>query len=91
MKTKAFDYLKAAPAVPGFRLLKPDEKARKGDLLVFLDIFSDASCLRHFFRSGGCPLDYSGFIRIGRTLRQARRQFRNPAGFDGVIYRPLKK
>ncbi len=39
MKTKAFDYLKRAPKLPGHRILSPTAKARPGDRFIYLDLW----------------------------------------------------
>lgn len=82
---KVFDYLKQAPKVRGFRILRPDEKARRGDRFTYLSISMSIDP-----ETGSSTVTDSGFIRVGRTLKQARKEsLESYNDFDGVIYRPL--
>lgn len=87
MKTNPFSYLKKAPRFKGHRRLKPDEIGQAGDLFGFLSIIR--RCRRTDITTCTCPLDLSGGMRIGRSLRDSREAFFGQ-GFDGILYRPIK-
>lgn len=86
-------YLKRAPKFAGFRLLKPTEVAKRGDRFFYLHSELDCPYLRPLPTSKA----YDGYIRVGRTLLEARRDGIERWGqyteysYDGVIYRPIKR
>ena len=90
MKKNPFAYLKKAPKLKGYRVLRPAEKIRLGDLFIFTDIAAVARLagLPELPRNP-VPADPKAHIHVGGTLRQARRTF--GPGFDGVVYRKLSK
>lgn len=94
MKTNPFAYLKKAPKLKGYRVLRPSERIKPGDLFMFLDlaaIFEFAMGRPPSVHDYGVvPDDDTKFIRIGVTLAEAREDFlRSKPGldFDGAVYR----
>jgi hypothetical protein len=91
MKKNPFTYLKRAPKLDGHRVLRPTERIRAGDFYAFLCVVDAIT--------GGFSLDRGSLgiapdavgchIHVGGTLQDARKTF--GPGFDGVVYRPLKK
>jgi hypothetical protein len=60
------------PHAAGYRTLRPNEKAREGDIFEYIG--------RETTRTerdplGMSPVKDSGFIRIGRTVAQARKEY----------------
>lgn len=95
MKTNPFAYLKKAPKLKGYRVLKPTEKARAGDRFLYLHSLDDVFVTRP--EAIMSAVDHLGYICIDRTLIAARRDGIDRRGhytehtYDGVIYRPIKR
>jgi hypothetical protein len=91
MKKNPFTYLKNAPALKDARLLRPTEKARKGDRYFFLANWE--GYLPERFEQLN-HVNSGGFIRLGVSLTVSRSEwevdFDRDRAFDGVIYRPVK-
>jgi hypothetical protein len=93
MKTNPFAYLTKAPKLKGYRVLRPSEKIRLGDLFTFMAFMDVAAVARLAglpeLPWNPVPADPKAHMHVGGTLRGACKSF--GPGFDGIVYRKSSK